>query len=158
MKHVKFVNNKLPLKTSELTLSANNFKSLIFVQGLLSARDAEIRRRLLNKLENEPNITLQQIAEDCQRFVSVRQDSKKIEESGIVHIINVRQKKKQSISPTISNQYKKKQKNLSPNPCSGCGSLHWCKNCPYRNKNCQTYSLVGHQSSQARARKGLIAV
>ena len=57
-------------KLSEL--SANNFKSLIFVQGLISAKDAEIRRRVLNKLENEPNTTLQQIAEDCQRFISVR--------------------------------------------------------------------------------------
>ena len=44
------------------------------------------RCRILNKLENEPNIILQQITEDCQRYVSVKQDSKKIEESGIAHI------------------------------------------------------------------------
>ena len=31
-------------------LSANNFKCLIFVQGLVSTKDAEIRRRILNKL------------------------------------------------------------------------------------------------------------
>ena len=41
-------------KLSEL--SANNFKCLIFVQGLVSAK--EIRRRFLNKLENEPNLTI----------------------------------------------------------------------------------------------------
>ena len=40
-------------------LSADNFKCLVFVQGLVSTKDAEIRRRILNKLENEPNITLQ---------------------------------------------------------------------------------------------------
>ena len=74
-------------------LSANNFKCLIFVQGLISANDAEIKCRVLNKLENQPNLTLQQIAEDCQRFVSVRQDSKNIEELGVVHIRKVRQKK-----------------------------------------------------------------
>ena len=67
-------------------LSADNFKCLIFVQELVSTKDAEIRRRILNKLENESNITLQQIAEDCKRYVSVKQDSKKIEESGIAHI------------------------------------------------------------------------
>ena len=77
-------------KLSEL--SANNFKCLIFVQGLVSNKDEEIKRRVLNKLENEPNLTLQQIAEDCQRFVCVRQDSKDIEESGVSHIKNTQQK------------------------------------------------------------------
>ena len=57
-------------------LSADNFKCLIFAQGLISTKDAEIRRRVLNKLENEPNLTLQKVAEDCQRFMSVKRDSK----------------------------------------------------------------------------------
>ena len=35
-------------------LSADDFKCLIFVQGLVATKDAEIRRRILNKLENEP--------------------------------------------------------------------------------------------------------
>ena len=48
-------------KLSEL--STNNFKCLIFVQELISAKDTEIRHKVLNKLENEPN---QQIAKDCQ--------------------------------------------------------------------------------------------
>ena len=70
-------------------LSANNFKCLIFKQGLVSNMDTEIRRRVLNKLENEPNLTLQQIAEDCQRFVSVCQDSKDTKESGVSHEKNM---------------------------------------------------------------------
>lgn len=45
-------------------LSTNNFKCLIFVQGLISAKAAEIRRRVLNTLANEPNITLQEVAEN----------------------------------------------------------------------------------------------
>ena len=52
-------------------LSADNFKCLIFAQGLVSAKKAEIRRRVLSKLENEPDLTL---AEDCQGIVSVRKD------------------------------------------------------------------------------------
>ena len=58
-------------------LSADNFKCLIFAQGLGSAKNAEIRRRVLSKLENEPYLTLQKLAEDCQKIVSVRKDSKK---------------------------------------------------------------------------------
>ena len=45
-------------------LSADNFKYLIFAQGLVSAKDAEIGRRVLSKLENEPDLTLQKLAED----------------------------------------------------------------------------------------------
>ena len=59
-------------KLSELCV--NNFKCLIYVQGLVSAKNAEIRHRVLNTLEKESNLSLQQIAEDCQRFVTVRQD------------------------------------------------------------------------------------
>ena len=34
-------------------LSADDFKCLIFVQGLVSIKDSEIRRRVLSKLESE---------------------------------------------------------------------------------------------------------
>ena len=73
-------------KLSEL--SANNFKCLIFVQCLVSNKDSEIRRRVLNKLENEPKLMQQHIAEDCQRFACVRQNSKEIKDSGVFHIKN----------------------------------------------------------------------
>ena len=53
-------------------LSADNFKYLIFAQGLVLAKDAEIKCRVLSKLENETDLTLQKLAEDCQRIVNVR--------------------------------------------------------------------------------------
>ena len=58
----------------DFKLSADNFKCLIFAQGLVSAKNAEIRRRVLSKLENEPDLALQKLAEDSQRIVSVRKD------------------------------------------------------------------------------------
>ena len=71
-------------------LSADNFKCLIFAQGLVSAKGAETRRRVLSKLENKPDLTLQKLAEDCQRIVSVRKDSKNIEESGVAYVRKVK--------------------------------------------------------------------
>ena len=65
-------------------LSAGNFKCLICVEGLVSTKDAELRRRILNNLDNEPNITLQQIAKDCGRLVSVKQDSKKVRDLALL--------------------------------------------------------------------------
>ena len=58
-------------------LSADDFKCLISIQGLISAKDIEIRQRILNKLQNEPKARLQQIAEYCQQYTSVKQDLKK---------------------------------------------------------------------------------
>ena len=64
----------------------------------MSAKDAEIRRRVLSKLENEPDLTLQKLAEDCQRIVSVRKNSKNIVESDVAYIRKVKHRS-QSYSP-----------------------------------------------------------
>ena len=72
-------------------LSPDNFKCLIFVQGLVSTKDAEIWRRVLNKLENGPNLTYQTLAEDGHTFVNIQQDAKFIELSSVLHRQNVRQ-------------------------------------------------------------------
>ena len=82
------VANKNDFKLGEL--SGDNFKCLIFAQGLVSAKDAEIRRRVLSILEHEPDLTLQKLAEDFQRIVSVRKDSKNIEESGVAYVRKVK--------------------------------------------------------------------
>ena len=39
-------------------LNPDNFECLIVVQGLMSTKDAEIMRRILKKLENEPHLIL----------------------------------------------------------------------------------------------------
>ena len=61
-------------------LTADDFKYLIFTQGLVSAEDTEVRRRVLTKPENEEGLTLQKLTEDCQSVISVKCDSKTIEE------------------------------------------------------------------------------
>ena len=91
-----------------------------FGQGLVSNQDEEIRRRVQNKLGNEPNLTLQQIAEDCEKFVYIRQDSKNFEEIGVAQMKNIRHKKQ------------KKKRIMTPDPCD----LHWYKDCLYRTKKC----------------------
>ena len=78
--------NKLCNDFKLVDLTADDFKCLIFAQDLVSAEDAEIRRRVLTKLENEHGLALKKLAEDCQRVVSVKRDTKTIEESGVPHI------------------------------------------------------------------------
>ena len=67
-------------------LTADDFKCFIFMQGLVSSEDTEIRHCVLTELENVQGLTLKKLAEDCQRVVSVKSDSKTIEELGVAHI------------------------------------------------------------------------
>ena len=64
----------------------------------MSAKDAEIRRRVLSKSVNEHDLTVQKLAEDCQRIVSVRKDSKNIKGSGVAYVRKVKHRS-QSYSP-----------------------------------------------------------
>ena len=52
---------------------------------------------MLTKLENEQGLTLKTLAEDCQRVVCVKSDSKTIEESGVAHI---KKKNQEQTDPT----------------------------------------------------------
>ena len=111
----------------------------------MSAKDAKIRHGVLSKLENEPDLTLQKLAEDCQRVVSVRKDSKNIEEYGVAYVRKVKHRS-QSYSPvkerknTITQNFNTgrlvttTKKKKTPSACYCCGKVHWAKVCPYRTK------------------------
>ena len=73
-------------------LTANDFKCFMFAQGLVSAEDADIRRRVSTKLENEQGLAFKTLAEDCQRVVSVKSDSKTIEDSRVAHVKKIKSK------------------------------------------------------------------
>ena len=85
-------------------LTADDFKCLIFVQGLVSAEDTKMRCHVLTKLENEQGLTLKKLVEDCQRVVSVKSDSKTVEELGVAHIKKIKSK------PTLYSPQKEKSK------------------------------------------------
>ena len=146
--------NKLcnDLKLAELT--ADDFKCLIFAQGLVSAEDAEVRRQVLTKLEDEQGLTLQKLAEDYQRVISIKYDSKTIEESGVSHIRKIRsrstayfpQKDKRQIScskPRVKQNANRLKK--LPGPCYYWGKWHWMKFCPVKKKKfCKNCNKNGH--------------
>ena len=94
---VKFNKGCDDFKLAELF--ADNFKCFVFGQRLISPKDAEVRRRVLNKIKSEPNLTLRHLAEGCQRYVYIKKDSKDIEESGISYIQKVHYTKKKCSPP-----------------------------------------------------------
>ena len=80
-------------------LTPDLFKCLIFIQGLTANKDAEIKSRLLYKLEMDPKLTLQKIAKECQCIVNMKLDTLRIEERDILHVHNVWPFKKKEYRP-----------------------------------------------------------
>ena len=67
------------------------FKCLIFVCRLRSAEDADIRTRILSKIEQNPDVTLQQVAVEYQRLVNLKYDSTMVQQS-TASVVNTVQK------------------------------------------------------------------
>ena len=68
------------------------FKYLIFIQGLNSPSEKELRTRRLTKLERDQKITLQSLAEEFQRILNLKADTAKIEEQFISNIHTIKNK------------------------------------------------------------------
>ena len=74
--------------------------------------------------------------------------------NSIAHILKARKYSKQESSPSTSQPKKKptnkRHEDLPPTPCTGCGHLHWYRDCPYRHKQCLNCDRVGHKTSHCR--------
>ncbi|XP_062711649.1 uncharacterized protein LOC134289601 [Aedes albopictus] len=68
-------------------LSEEQFKSLIFLCGLKSSKDSDIRMRLITKLNESSDITLTKILEDCRSLMNLKNDNVLVEKqsSSSVH-------------------------------------------------------------------------
>ena len=56
-------------------LKEDMFKCLIFVQGLTSNKDKVIRSKILTILEQDTEITLQKVSEECQKLINIRRNN-----------------------------------------------------------------------------------
>ena len=71
-------------------LKEDMFKCLIFVQGLTSNKDKVIQSKILTLLEEDTEITLQKVSEECQKLINIRRDNICIEEKNVARINKVK--------------------------------------------------------------------
>ena len=64
-------------------LKEDMLKCLIFVQGLASNKDKVIQSKTLTMLEQDTEITLQKVSEECQKLINIRRDNICIEEKNV---------------------------------------------------------------------------
>ncbi|KAL6742047.1 hypothetical protein Aduo_015246 [Ancylostoma duodenale] len=126
----------------------NQFKCLIFVCGLQSSEDAFIRLKLLDKIESDPNCTIQILAEECKRLLNLRHDTKMIE-TGSPAVHSVKQflpsrqgQQKVNFKTNAQATHPEVPPRLPPSACWFCGEMHFIKGCPYRHHKCSNALTV----------------
>uniref|UniRef100_A0A5S6QAU4 RNA-directed DNA polymerase n=1 Tax=Trichuris muris TaxID=70415 RepID=A0A5S6QAU4_TRIMR len=138
-------------------LTEDQFICLVFVSGLHSPEDSEIRLRLLNKMETDPNVTIQALTEECRRIASLKQDAILVEgaaQTADEQFINAVTKKTLKPRKNWSNRKGTSANRSAHNPslpakpktpCWLCGTMDFVRNCSFRSHKCQQCGITGHK-------------
>ncbi|XP_055543309.1 uncharacterized protein K02A2.6-like [Wyeomyia smithii] len=126
-------------------LSEDQSKCLIFVCGLKSSRDSEIRMRLINKLNETEDISLEKLVEDCKTLLNLKQDNSLVEKQQSLSAVNAvheerlpKPSNKQGGGGAVNN-------NQPRTPCWSCGCIHFSADCPFREHLCRECRKKGHR-------------
>ncbi|CAH8839295.1 unnamed protein product, partial [Trichobilharzia szidati] len=122
------------------SLSEDQFKVLIFICGLQSPKFADIRTRLLNRLEQDPRMTLKDVGEEYQRLINIHNDTALVQSgsqnAAEVHAVH-------SVPSTSTAPRHPQHK--PPSACWHCGSWHFANLCPFKQHKCRRCHTVGHK-------------
>ena len=124
------------------SLSEDQFRCLIFICSLQSPKDAELRLRLLNKVEQNPTSTLQDLQTECQHLLNLRHDTAMIQAASQASV--------QAIARPYKNPSSSMPQKKPPSACRYCGAWHFHRDCPYRNHRCQRCGRTGHKESHCK--------
>lgn len=118
------------------SLTSDQFKCLVFICGLSTGIDSDIRTRLLSKLETDTAVTLQSLTTEANRLKTLKHDTKMIEtqsSSSAVQWINKDSKPQQQTPSKPSRS------------CWLCGEMHFVRFCKYKTHKCKQCSSIGHK-------------
>ncbi|XP_062708139.1 uncharacterized protein K02A2.6-like [Aedes albopictus] len=150
--------NKLCVEFELGKLSEDQFKCLMFVCGLKAESDAEIRTRLLSRIEERDDVTLEQISDECQRLLNIKHDTAMIESassSAAVQSLKKQDGKKNYRSERGSAESRSSpQKGARPaTPCWNCGAMHYSRDCPFQKNRCKECGQTGHKDGYCSSAK-----
>ncbi|XP_062558020.1 uncharacterized protein K02A2.6-like [Armigeres subalbatus] len=125
-------------------LKEDQFKCLIFVCGLKSPKDSDIRMRLLSRM-NEGDMTLERIVEECKSLINLKQDTVLIggkPSTSTVAATNAVRTYSQSNRKEKAIRYRE---SAPKSPCWSCGGMHFSSQCGFKDHKCRDCGRTGHK-------------
>ncbi|XP_062704520.1 uncharacterized protein K02A2.6-like [Aedes albopictus] len=124
-------------------LKEDQFKCLIFVCGLKSSKDSDIRMRLLSRMNETSDMTLEKIVEECKSLINLKRDTVLIggkpPSSTAVASNAVRTQPNRKEKPN-------RAKDQAPKtPCWSCGGMHFSSQCNFKDHKCRDCGRTGHK-------------
>ncbi|XP_055613639.1 uncharacterized protein K02A2.6-like [Uranotaenia lowii] len=129
-------------------ISEEHFKCLIFVCGLKSPKDTDIRMRLINKLNESADVTLAKIVEESRNLMNLKSDNVMVEKLSqpAVNSVNKSDSKFPKQHRKSSSDFGNKTTTDQPrSPCWACGGMHFAKECHFRDHQCRECGKRGHR-------------
>jgi len=91
-------------------ITADQFKCLIFVCGMRSPTNADIRRKLLNLIDSKPSsLTIEDLTIECQRLINLKIDTSLVQNSKTETVAIVKTAPKQIKTGKFKQKEKKEQ-------------------------------------------------
>ncbi|VDM40590.1 unnamed protein product [Toxocara canis] len=115
-------------------ITPEQMKCLLWICGLQTPDDADIRTRALRKMEGNPQTTLKELSLEIQQFLNIRRDAKLLESPPPLLQLEA------SAAATKENCTQKPS-----SPCFRCGGSHWARDCYFIGKTCYNCKLVGNK-------------
>ena len=121
-------------------MSPDQFKCLVFVCGLQSHADVEVRMKSLALLEDDSNQSVNKLVKAAQRLMTLKHDTSLVEDNSVqsVNAVHTKQKFQNDL-------HQRENKKIPKSPCWNCGELHYSKFCEFKHHKCNQCNKFGHK-------------
>uniref|UniRef100_A0A182HJH6 Peptidase A2 domain-containing protein n=1 Tax=Anopheles arabiensis TaxID=7173 RepID=A0A182HJH6_ANOAR len=132
-------------------MKADHFKCLVFICGLKGQTYADIRARLLCRIDAETAdapITLQNLVDDFQKLVNLKADTSIVEQqpNSSTTVNALHEKTEHHHHEQYRQRYQESKTSEQPRrPCWRCGQMHFVRDCQYSTHQCRKCNRVGHK-------------
>ncbi|VDM44720.1 unnamed protein product [Toxocara canis] len=109
-------------------------KCLMWICGLHTPADGDIRTCAVREMEGNPETTLNELSLEIQQFLNIKQNAKLLGS-----LPSLLQPEANAVAA------KKNCARNPPSPCFRCGGAHCAKEFNFINKMCHNLRLVGHK-------------